>query len=159
MRKAQGPRPPQAAARMMQMQPQQAAGHPVALQDYQMQTMRLAQQKQARDRMMDRDDAVVKRRRRMPSSGDGVTRIPKPMTMKVSAGRPMAMKKRLLHLLSTEIAINTTLYGELTAIHSTFDSRYSSFPHQTIETIMALFGFSETWRKFFKAFLNTPEIP
>ncbi len=69
---------------------------------------------------------------------------------------PMKLKTRLLHLLSTEITINTALHGELTAFHSGFDSWYSLFPHQTIETIMALLGFSETWRKFFKAFLEAP---
>ena len=74
----------------------------------------------------------------------------------VQPRNPMKLKTRLLHLLSTEITINTALHGELTAFHSGFDSWYSLFPHQTIETIVALFGFSEIWRKFFKAFLEAP---
>jgi hypothetical protein len=70
--------------------------------------------------------------------------------------RPMEDKQRLIRLLSTEIAINKKLYGEITAFHSVFESWNSLLPHETILTVMALFGVSETWIAFFTKFLRAP---
>lgn len=70
--------------------------------------------------------------------------------------QPMQSKQRLLRLLSTEIAINTKLYGEITAFHSTFERWNSLLPHETIMTVMSFFGVSETWLSFFKKFLKAP---
>ncbi|RSL49998.1 hypothetical protein CEP54_012157 [Fusarium duplospermum] len=69
---------------------------------------------------------------------------------------PMILKQDLLHLLSTEININTQLYGELTAFHSVFDNWNSLLPHQTVYTILKHFGVSEKWLGFFKRFLEAP---
>ncbi|EEU38042.1 uncharacterized protein NECHADRAFT_48219 [Fusarium vanettenii 77-13-4] len=69
---------------------------------------------------------------------------------------PMTLKQDLLHLLSTEININTQLYGELTAFHSVFDNWNSLLPHQTVCTILEYFGVSEKWLGFFKRFLEAP---
>ncbi|KAI0970046.1 hypothetical protein F4678DRAFT_145905 [Xylaria arbuscula] len=70
--------------------------------------------------------------------------------------RPMQDKQRLLHLLSTDIAISTKLHGEVTAFHSSFESWNSLLPHETILTVMALLGISETWIAFFNKFLRAP---
>ncbi|KAJ8124298.1 hypothetical protein O1611_g9342 [Lasiodiplodia mahajangana] len=69
---------------------------------------------------------------------------------------PMEDKQRLIRLLSTEIAINRELHGEVTAFHSVFESWYSLLPHETILTVMALLGTSETWIAFFAKFLGAP---
>ncbi|KAF4959568.1 hypothetical protein FGADI_1635 [Fusarium gaditjirri] len=69
---------------------------------------------------------------------------------------PMALKQTLLHLLSTEITINTHLYGELTAFHSVFDDWNPKLPHDTIFTILKFLGVSDTWLGFFKKFLEAP---
>ncbi|OTB09309.1 hypothetical protein M426DRAFT_315881 [Hypoxylon sp. CI-4A] len=70
--------------------------------------------------------------------------------------RPMQMKQRLLRLLSTEIAINTKLYGEFTAFHSMFERWNTLLPHETILTIMSFLGVSTTWLDFFRKFLRAP---
>ncbi|WAO93575.1 Hypothetical protein NCS54_01112600 [Fusarium falciforme] len=74
----------------------------------------------------------------------------------VGERNPMTLKQDLLHLLSTEININTQLYGELTAFHSVFDNWNSLLPHQTVYTILKYFGVSEKWLGFFKRFLEAP---
>ena len=70
--------------------------------------------------------------------------------------KPMEVKQGLLHLLSTEIAINAGLYGELTCVRSVFDQWNPSLPHATILAALAFFGVSETWQAFFKKFLQAP---
>ncbi|KAI1165022.1 hypothetical protein F5B18DRAFT_210497 [Nemania serpens] len=69
---------------------------------------------------------------------------------------PMEDKQRLIRLLSTEIAINTKLHGEVTAFHSVFEGWNSLLPHETIVTVMAFLGVSETWIAFFTKFLRAP---
>ncbi|KAI8960478.1 hypothetical protein F5Y11DRAFT_330017 [Daldinia sp. FL1419] len=70
--------------------------------------------------------------------------------------RPMESKQRLLHLLSTEITLNTRLYGDITAIHSSFERWDDILPHETILTVMSFFGVSTTWLDFFSKFLRAP---
>ncbi|OTA79663.1 hypothetical protein M434DRAFT_402016 [Hypoxylon sp. CO27-5] len=70
--------------------------------------------------------------------------------------QPMQSKQRLLRLLSTEIAVNTKLYGEITAFHSVFEKWYTLLPHQTILIVLSFFGVSTTWLNFFKKFLRAP---
>lgn len=74
----------------------------------------------------------------------------------VGERNPMILKQDLLHLLSTEININTQLYGELTAFHSIFENWNSLLPHQTVYAILKYFGVSDTWLGFFKRFLEAP---
>ncbi|KIL85813.1 hypothetical protein FAVG1_10782 [Fusarium avenaceum] len=69
---------------------------------------------------------------------------------------PMALKQTLLHLLSTEITINTYLYGETTAFHSVFQEWNPKLPHDTVLTILKYLGVSDTWLGFFKKFLEAP---
>jgi hypothetical protein len=70
--------------------------------------------------------------------------------------RPMEAKQTLLHLLSTEIAINTRVHGELTAIRSVFDQWNPWLPHASILIVLAFFGVSEKWLTFFRKFLQAP---
>ncbi|KAI0836354.1 hypothetical protein F5Y06DRAFT_305342 [Hypoxylon sp. FL0890] len=70
--------------------------------------------------------------------------------------RPMKSKQRLLQLLSTEIAINTNLYGEITVFHSMFEKWYTLLPHETILAVLSFFGVSEIWLNFFRKFLKAP---
>ena len=69
---------------------------------------------------------------------------------------PMQLKQRLLHLLSTEIAVNTRLHGEITAFHSVFDDWNPLLPHETVRTVLKFFGVSDTWLGFFTKFLQAP---
>ncbi|KAF1944584.1 hypothetical protein EJ02DRAFT_510226 [Clathrospora elynae] len=70
--------------------------------------------------------------------------------------RPMETKQRLLHLLSTEIIVNTRLHGELTSFRTNFDSWNPLLPHQTIVTVLEFLGVSDKWRQFFEKFLQAP---
>ncbi|KAL7622538.1 hypothetical protein AAE478_008045 [Parahypoxylon ruwenzoriense] len=72
------------------------------------------------------------------------------------AKRPIQSKQRLLRLLSTEIAMNTKLYGEITAFHSMFENWNTLLPHETILTVLSFFGVSTTWLAFFRKFLRAP---
>lgn len=75
----------------------------------------------------------------------------------VSRRRPMMAKQHLLHLLSTEVAVNTKLYGELTAFRAVFEDWDSLLPHETILSVFEhVFGVSEVWRNFFGRFLSAP---
>ncbi|KAK9783920.1 putative Transcription factor domain-containing protein [Seiridium cardinale] len=137
---------------MPQQQWQGASNH--ALQDNQLQLMLLEQQNKKRMMMPRSENPTAKRMRWTRQHGDDGSETEDEDHM--HARSPMAKKKKILHLLSTEIAINTELHGEMTAFHSVFDGWYSLFPHDTVETIMALFGFSTTWRTFFRAYLEAP---
>jgi len=69
---------------------------------------------------------------------------------------PMESKQSLLHLLSTEILLNTRLHGELTCVRSEFDSWNPSLPHSTIYSVLTFLGISERWLNFFRKFLEAP---
>ncbi|KAI4614994.1 hypothetical protein J4E80_006500 [Alternaria sp. BMP 0032] len=70
--------------------------------------------------------------------------------------KPMEAKQGLLHLLSTEIVLNTRLHGGLTCFSTTFDSWNSLLPHQTIYTVLDFLGVSDRWKKFFERYLQAP---
>jgi hypothetical protein len=69
---------------------------------------------------------------------------------------PMAIKQFLLHLVSSEVIINTKLHGEFTVTRSEFDSLLPSLPHSSIYIVMEFFGVSEKWLTFFRKFLEAP---
>lgn len=71
---------------------------------------------------------------------------------------PMAAKQQLLHLLSTEIAINTRLHGEHSAFHAMLEDWDTLLPHETILAVLEYLGVSESsgWLGFFKRFLHAP---
>ena len=68
----------------------------------------------------------------------------------------METKQFLLHLLSTEILLNTRLHGEFTCVHSEFKSWNPSLPHSTVDSVLKFFGLSNKWLRFFKNFLESP---
>ncbi|KAG9186869.1 hypothetical protein G6011_09977 [Alternaria panax] len=70
--------------------------------------------------------------------------------------KPIQAKQSLLHLVSTEIVLNTRLHGQLYCLHTTFDSWNPLLPHQTIYTVLDVFGVSEKWQNFFAHYLQAP---
>jgi hypothetical protein len=72
------------------------------------------------------------------------------------AKNPMEIKQRLLHLLATEISINTKLHGEFTCFRTAFEQWNNMLPHQTILVVLNYFGVSQKWLGFFKKFLEAP---
>ncbi|KAH7414032.1 hypothetical protein DE146DRAFT_673709 [Phaeosphaeria sp. MPI-PUGE-AT-0046c] len=70
--------------------------------------------------------------------------------------RPMKAKQDLLHLLSTEIIVNTHLHGELSCFRTVFESWNPLLPHQTVLQVLEFFGVSEKWKSFFTKFLEAP---
>ena len=69
---------------------------------------------------------------------------------------PMETKQFLLHLLSTEILVNTRLRGEFTCARSEFESWSPSLPHSTIYSVLSFLGLSKKWLGFFRKFLEAP---
>jgi hypothetical protein len=72
------------------------------------------------------------------------------------AKKPMQAKQGILHILSTEVVINTRLHGEMTCFRSVFESWNPLLPHDTILTVLEFFGVSDKWKTFFKTFLQAP---
>lgn len=69
---------------------------------------------------------------------------------------PMDTKQKLLHILSTEIVINTRIHSEITALRTSFDSWDSLLPHRTVRLVLEFFGVSPHWLHFFIKFLEAP---
>ncbi|KAF4624268.1 hypothetical protein G7Y89_g13905 [Cudoniella acicularis] len=69
---------------------------------------------------------------------------------------PMGIKQFLLHLVSTEMLVNTKLHGDFTCARSEFEDWSPSLPHSTITAVLSFFGLSEKWLAFFKTFLEAP---
>lgn len=69
---------------------------------------------------------------------------------------PMDAKRRLLHLLSTELLVKTRIDGEFCCFRSQFQQWNPSLPHATVCTILSFFGFSNKWITFFTTFLQAP---
>ncbi|TVY88732.1 histone H3, partial [Lachnellula willkommii] len=68
----------------------------------------------------------------------------------------MATKQFLLHLVSTEILVNTRLYGDFTCARSEFDDWSPSLPHSTVKAVLSFFGLSNKWLGFFQRFMEAP---
>ncbi|KAL8692422.1 MAG: hypothetical protein Q9224_003960 [Gallowayella concinna] len=69
---------------------------------------------------------------------------------------PMEIKQSLLHLITTESLINTSIYGSFTILQSDFEWFGPSLPHSTIFTVLEFFGVKDRWLKFFHTFLEVP---
>ncbi|OAL50609.1 hypothetical protein IQ07DRAFT_566679 [Pyrenochaeta sp. DS3sAY3a] len=69
---------------------------------------------------------------------------------------PMRIKQDLLHILATEIIVNTRLHGELTTFRTAFQAWNSLLPHETILTVLEFLGVSKKWIVFMKKFLQAP---
>lgn len=68
----------------------------------------------------------------------------------------METKQFLLHLLSTEMLVNTRLHGEFTVSRSEFQSWFPTLPHSTIMSVLSFFGVSKKWQGFYRKFLEAP---
>lgn len=68
----------------------------------------------------------------------------------------MATKQFLLHLVSTEILVNTRLHGDFTCARSEFDDWSPSLPHSTVRAVLSFFGLSDKWLGFFQTFMEAP---
>ncbi|KAF1364847.1 hypothetical protein EJ07DRAFT_161823 [Lizonia empirigonia] len=69
---------------------------------------------------------------------------------------PMDTKQGLLHILATEIILNTRLNGELACFRTVFESWNPLMPHDTVLAVLEFFGASSKWNNFFKTFLQAP---
>ena len=69
---------------------------------------------------------------------------------------PLVIKQSLFHLLSTELLLNTSLYGSFTVVQSDFKWFGPSLPHKTIFAVLEFFRVPEKWLKFFRTFLEAP---
>lgn len=69
---------------------------------------------------------------------------------------PMEAKQDLLHILATEIVLNTRLNSEIACFRTAFESWNSLLPHDTTLTMLDFFGVSAKWRSFFETFLEAP---
>jgi hypothetical protein len=74
----------------------------------------------------------------------------------VKPDSPIATKQALLHLLATELLVNTRFHGEFTCARSEFESWNSSLPHSTVYAVLAFFGLPAKWRGFMRSFLECP---
>ncbi|GAB1736102.1 hypothetical protein NU219Hw_g6153t1 [Hortaea werneckii] len=68
----------------------------------------------------------------------------------------MAARQGLLHLLSTDVLIQTRVKGDITCFRSQIDDLYPSLPHSTITTVLGYFGVSKKWLQLFTRFLEAP---
>ena len=68
----------------------------------------------------------------------------------------MQRKQDLLHLLTTEAAINQRIHGSFTAFRSVFDELQNSLPHQAVVQVMKFFGVTKTWTNFFREYMEVP---
>ncbi|KAL8736353.1 MAG: hypothetical protein Q9181_002458 [Wetmoreana brouardii] len=69
---------------------------------------------------------------------------------------PMEIKQSLLHLVTTESLINTSLYGSFTVLQSDFKWFGPSIPHTTIFAVLEFLGLKGRWLSFFRKFLEAP---
>ncbi|PSN60610.1 hypothetical protein BS50DRAFT_579135 [Corynespora cassiicola Philippines] len=72
------------------------------------------------------------------------------------AKTPMMTKQSLLRLVTTEMLLNTKIYGEFTVVQSDFKWFGPSLPHDTIFAVLKFLGVPEKWLRFFKKFLESP---
>lgn len=71
---------------------------------------------------------------------------------------PLQIKQALLHLVTTELLLNTKLYGQFTVVQSDFKWFGPSLPHSTLFTVLKFLGVSDKWLSFFKKFVRVPVV-
>ena len=71
---------------------------------------------------------------------------------------PFAAKQSLLRLVTTEMLLNTKIYGESLVFQSDFKWFGPSLPHDTIFAVLKFFGVPGKWLRFFKKFLEPPVV-
>ena len=68
----------------------------------------------------------------------------------------IAIRQKLLNILTAECHLNKTLGRNYTIVHGEIDSISASLPHESTISILACFGVPQHWLEFFKGFLKTP---
>jgi hypothetical protein len=71
---------------------------------------------------------------------------------------PLATKQSMLRLLTTELLLNTKVYGEFLVLQSDFKWFGPSLPHDTILAVFKFFGVPPKWLRFFMKFLSVPVV-
>jgi hypothetical protein len=69
-----------------------------------------------------------------------------------------ATKQTLLRLVTTEMLLNTKVYGEFLVLQSDFRWFGPSLPHATVFAVLKFLGVPEKWLHFFKTFLEAPVV-
>ncbi|CAA7262123.1 unnamed protein product [Cyclocybe aegerita] len=72
------------------------------------------------------------------------------------ATSPAAIKRKLLHIMTTECYLNTALHGTHTTLRSDLEWFGPSLPITSILTVLEFMGMSKTWLAFYKSFLAAP---
>ncbi|KAJ4295002.1 hypothetical protein N0V90_007010 [Kalmusia sp. IMI 367209] len=75
-----------------------------------------------------------------------------------SGQSPLATKQSMLRLVTTELLLNTKVYGEFLVLQSDFKWFGPSLPHDTIFAVLKFFGVPGKWLRFFKHFLEAPVV-
>jgi hypothetical protein len=70
----------------------------------------------------------------------------------------LATKQSMLRLLTTELLLNTKVYGEFLVLQSDFKWFGPSLPHDTIFAVLDFLGVPEKWLRFFKVYLEVPVV-
>ncbi|KAI0145551.1 hypothetical protein GGR57DRAFT_479898 [Xylariaceae sp. FL1272] len=110
-------------------------------------------------RSLPRGGGVVRHRKVMPDDKRDISDDESDADSEAGANevrRPMEDKQRLIRLVSTEIAVNTKLHGEITVLHAGFEGWLSLLPHESILIVIELLGVSPYWVEFFTKFLKAP---
>lgn len=81
---------------------------------------------------------------------------PRPPSHQKLSHLPIHLKQSLLHLLSTDIAIETATKGEISAFHSVLKDWNPLLPHETIMVVLEFLGVPPSWLAFFSKFLRAP---
>lgn len=68
----------------------------------------------------------------------------------------IGLKQSILHLLRTDILINTRLHGETAGFRVQFQNWNALLPHSTIAAAAEYLGISSTWIEFFQTFYQAP---
>lgn len=71
---------------------------------------------------------------------------------------PLEIKQSLLRLVTTEMLVNTKLYGDFTVFTSDFKWFGPSIPHDTMYTVLEYFNLDKRWLDFIKKFLAAPLV-
>lgn len=158
---------PMQQQRMQMMQQQQAMQMRMQSQastGYQMQYPMMAQAPQQMGALRGQADAIIQApgtRVSLPTNPGSILKhhSDEEYDLEPPYNKPkssMDTKQFLLHLLSTEMLVNTKLHGEFTVSRSEFQSWFPTLPHSTIMSVLSFFGVSKKWQGFFRKFLEAP---
>ncbi|KAH9476711.1 hypothetical protein JR316_0010625 [Psilocybe cubensis] len=92
----------------------------------------------------------------IPSSYDDLVDAPEGDDEDENMASPATVKRKLLHVMTTDCYLNKTLHGSHCIVRSDLEWFGPSLPHDTIFTVLEFLGFPTPWLNFFRAFLATP---